>query len=140
MKLGEARKEANELTGLLSTVCRQLLLAGVAIVWLFSGGGELDAREVNVPDDLEWALFVLLIGLAADFLQYLGQAIGTRYVYRKKNEKWESDKAADAGVPEPEVSFPDGIRRWGDWFWRAKAAAVLGGYALLLVSVGNDVF
>lgn len=141
MKLREARDEANVLTSLLSNVSRQLLLAGVAVVWLFSGGGELDAREVDVPGDLEIALFVFVVGLGFDFLQYVGQAFGTRWHYWRKNVEYlaQRDALEERGEDyrDQPVDFPNWIPRWATTFWALKAAAVFAGYVLLIAAVGR---
>lgn len=70
--LKEVREEYYGASGTASSIVRQLAIAGLAFVWVFSGGNGVTAQSVlRIPTNLLWVGLFLAITLALDLCQYL---------------------------------------------------------------------
>ena len=58
-------------------ICRQLCLAGVAIIWLFhlSAPGSLDGAPFGVPIEFRTPLSLFILSIGVDVIQYLLGAV-----------------------------------------------------------------
>lgn len=80
MKLSDAREAYYNYSGQLSSVSRQLCFAGIAVVWLLKGEG-------NLPGGLWLPLVFFVVSLALDLLHYLLASIvwsNVARVYEKR--------------------------------------------------------
>ncbi len=101
---------------------RQLALAGLAIVWLFGGGGvSADGGLRLHSTGLVWVGLLLVLALGLDFLQYVYGALAWgaygRYMERRQ------------------LPTVNGTPAWLNWvtlalFW-GKLASTAGAYVLL---------
>lgn len=87
MKLSEYRKKSNEYTAKASEICRQLSLAGIAIIWLF---GDLKKTPILEPF-LLFPLLALALSLLFDLLQYF-IAGWIWIIFFRKEEKESSER------------------------------------------------
>ena len=67
MKIKEVRKLVDTFTSKASELSRQLAFAGVAVIWIFKNS----SQNAVIPDDLVLPLFLLVLTLTFDFLQYV---------------------------------------------------------------------
>jgi hypothetical protein len=122
MNLEKCRETYYEFSGILSNNTRKLAFAGIAIVWIFKQ--EKDGSYV-IPDVLQIAMFMFVISLSLDLLQYIWQTIvwGCFYTYKEKKLKY--DEKADFLAPS---FFKNNA---GVIFW-LKVIAIIPGYFILL--------
>lgn len=108
-------------TETLSTISRQLGLAGLAIVWIFKTEA---AGNYEVPAELVWPTIFLVGGLATDFLHYLvASEIWKFYARRKEN----------AGIPQTdEFLVSSKINLPINLLFYTKLVFTIVAYALLL--------
>lgn len=130
-----------EVTGKLSDVTRQLLLAGVAVSWLFAVDGATPVRGTDLGP-LRLPLGLFLAGLLLDFAQYAIRAFGVRSTYERMNRKYlgRRDALAAEGkdyLDEP-VDFPSWIPRWTMRCFRIKCICVALGYLALIIVLPVD--
>ena len=123
MKLREIRNDYERYSTKVSDINRQLIFAGIAIVWLFrvSNNG-----NTVFPRELYPTLFCFILSFGADILQYTIQSIlwfGFYWNKKCKNNKSEKKDVEDIIVKEPE--WPNLIP-WG--FWLAKVVCTVIAY------------
>ena len=124
----EAKTNANAISGKLSDVARHLAFAGVAIIWVFSGGGTEKVEDVQL-DDFRWTLYVFALALALDFAHYCWQSWYMRELVRDHEEEL---KGPGKGYQKTRV-------RWTGRLFVAKLSATALGYLLLLVQIGLNI-
>lgn len=110
----------NETSARASQIARQLAIAGVAVVWLFSGA-KGDAAELRFPLLLGWAGLAFVVSLGADLLHaiYRALAFGLLNWLRRKSE------------PSEEVDLPAAINWPSIFFFWLKLLSVCSGYLVL---------
>ena len=138
MKLENSRAEYVRHSTKASDVCRQLALAGLAVVWIFKtdsadrGVGNL-GDKISVPGQLGLAAFLMMVILGFDFLQYayasLAWGIFNRLRENDPRVAIDTEFTAPPKMNWPTIAF----------FW-AKLAALLAGYAVLLDYLGRRIF
>jgi len=135
MKLSEFNKRADEYTAKASEITRQLILGGLAIIWLFKvsiDGTETLDRFLIVP------LICLSIALVADLLQYvLGGKIWKAFFLQeeaKANHNSDSTKELD-----PDIKAPKKLSKPIYFFYWTKILLMLLSYLLLIVYLINEV-
>lgn len=127
MKLREIRNDYERYSTRVSDINRQLIFAGIAIVWLFRVSNN-DGNTV-FPIGLYPTLFFFILSFGADILQYTIQSIlwfGFYWNRKYKNRKLEKKDVEDIIVKEPE--WPNLIP-WG--FWIAKVVCTIIAYCKL---------
>lgn len=96
MNLKEIREAYEELSRKLSDVNRQLCFAGIALIWIFNA----TKNSISLPKDLYLPMFLLVISLGLDIVQYFISTIfWYGYYLRKKSHEFEDEKVK---VQEPE--------------------------------------
>jgi len=85
MNLSGFKKDYYELSGLASTVCRQLALGGIALIWVFKIG---NGSSMALPNSLMIPSGFLAFSLICDLLQYVLAAIiwGCFHRYHEKKK------------------------------------------------------
>lgn len=118
----------NESSAKASLIARQLALAGIAVVWLFSGASATSG-ELRFPGLLLPAGFLLVISLGFDLLHavYRAFAFGI-YSWMKRNEK-----------PRTDVDLPAFIHYPSQVLFVGKLLAVVAAYVLLGVYLAERV-
>jgi hypothetical protein len=75
LTLDQAREAYYEATGQTSALVRQLAFAGIAIIWILSGGALADNGSLNISDRLLWAGLGLVVALTVDLAQYAYRSV-----------------------------------------------------------------
>jgi len=100
-----------------SSIIRQLTLAGFAFAWLFKIDLE-PSHQWSIPTGIAWAIGLLVLSLFLDLCQYLATS-------------FSSDRALKAGIspdlPERQLSTMHGL-------WWAKVVFTLAGFVVLFYS------
>ncbi len=128
MKLADVRETYYTYSGKASDIARQLSLAGIAIIWVFSGGGVSTGVAIHIPKDLTFVGLILIGGLAADFLQYFW-ASGVWGAFGRIKER-QVQKSDDFLAP-PWLNYPTNVFFWG------KLILVVVAYLLLAVALAS---
>jgi hypothetical protein len=126
MILKDALENYYTYSGKASEIVRQLGLAGIAIVWLFKQDNKQFAQ---IPADLKLPLFLIVIGLACDLLQYAVSTLiwGT---YHRYKEKSGTSPADEFNAPEP-INIP------GIAFFTVKIILIIAAYFFLLKYINS---
>ena len=114
MKLREIRNDYERYSTKVSDINRQLIFAGIAIVWLFRVSS--NDGHTTFPIGLYPTLLFFILSFGADILQYTIQSLlwfGFYWNKKCKNNKLNKKDAEDIIVKEPE--WPNLIP-WGLWF------------------------
>lgn len=128
MKLGKAWENRDYFTGKASELARQLAFSGIAVIWIFKNTG----TTALVPDDLIWPLFLLVVTLFLDLLQYiLASVMWTRFT--RAQEAKHNAKEEDSGIDDSpkSINLPHSICFW------LKFVTVAIAYVLLVWSLGR---
>ncbi|MCX5636486.1 MAG: hypothetical protein NTX52_02175 [Planctomycetota bacterium] len=123
MKLQDCRESYYYHSGKASDICRNLGLAGLALIWAF----RVTSREKTIiPSSLRWASILLVGGLSCDFLHYL---VGTVVwgVYHRYKEKRTSQNE--------EFLAPIWINYPANLCFFLKQIAIAIAYILLIISM-----
>jgi hypothetical protein len=126
MDIDGLRKRRAETSAKVSEIVRQLNLAGVAIVWLFSATAPLAPRLV-IAHPLLSAGCAFILGLLLD----LSQA-----VWRAETERWmlaEVEKEISSGRPENavDIRYPTWVGRPPQIMYTGKIIATVVGFAFV---------
>jgi hypothetical protein len=127
MKLSELRKRIDELTGKASEIVRQLVLAGIAIIWLFRG------EKTNTLDSFA-VIPMIILGLAVlvDLSQYVVSAHIWLNFYLKERKKYP--------LPEdPDVRLPNKYGRRLYAVFLVKIGLMIIAYVFLIILVIRNI-
>lgn len=132
MKLGTARGAYYDYSGKTSDIARQLSLAGIAVVWLFSVYSD---GTLQIPKTLVTAVLFFISSLAFDLLQYL---IATAFWGRHARQHEEVTRDGQKTIldDDEEIPFPTKkINRPTITCFVIKILFVFLGYALLIAGL-----
>lgn len=116
-KLSEFKEDYYYFTGKLSDINRQIAFAGIALIWVFKKGKELDFQ---IDDELILPAILIVSALAFDIFQYIYQSITWSIFYTIKNRKYKTE---DKKLESPEcLNYP----AW--FFFSVKVILVLVAY------------
>jgi hypothetical protein len=121
MKLEDAREYYARHSTKASDVGRQLALAGLAVVWIFKTDKD---GVLAVPHELVLPALLMMVGLAADLLQYLSGAT-VWGIYNRHKERTGTSPDVEFTAPR-QLNWPIIL-----FFWM-KHAAIVAGYVVLL--------
>ena len=122
MKLEDARQHYYDHSGSLSTVNRQLALAGIAIVWIFvAGNGEGD---YVLDHALVMGLFLFALSLLFDICQYWALTHAWKKIIDEKERKKTKESTT--------FSVPKSTNEWGERCFFIKPIFTALGYVCLL--------
>lgn len=122
MKLREIRNDYERYSTKVSEINRQLIFAGIAIVWLFRMSNN-DGNTI-FPIGLHPTLLFFIFSFGADILQYFFQSViwFLYYWYQKYNTKiFKNKDVEDCIVKEPE--WPN-IIPWLFWFLKVICSII----------------
>lgn len=126
--LNEYLDDFYEASGKVSEICRNLSLAGIAVVWLFKNP---EKDPTLFPKELILPLFFILSALALDFLQYVCSAVLTKQFHRKNEKLLQAKQLSKADAND--LNYPLS-REYAVWFFFiAKILCMVFGYILLLM-------
>jgi len=120
MKVKDYKKDYQEFSGKLSDNTRKLAFAGIVIVWIFK---QVENGFYTIPEALKFVMFMFVISLSLDLLQYIYQTLvwGTFHRYYEKKNGEEYDVTAPRYFNWPAICF----------FW-AKIITLVIGYIYML--------
>jgi hypothetical protein len=93
--LDEWRQEYFGATTKASDICRNLALAGIAIIWIFKN---TETSVPIIPKELVTALFLLVTCLTLDLSQYFIKGIIWYNFFSKKEEEVEAGTAIENDI------------------------------------------
>jgi hypothetical protein len=135
MKLSEYNKRADEYTSKASEITRQLILGGLAIIWLFKttiNGSEVLDRKLIFP------LIGLSLALLSDLLQYVVGGKIWKGFFRNEESKVKAVRRSDPNQDsDPEISASKRLSRPIYFFYWSKIVLMLISYALILIYLIN---
>ncbi|WP_193166254.1 hypothetical protein [Microbulbifer hainanensis] len=117
MRLSDYRQTYYDISGISSSVTRQVAFAGIALVWIFNNKS---GSNVTLPEPLLWPTLFLIACLACDLLQYIAGSAIWGLFHRVKERQ---------GTPEDEILKVPVYLNWPSisLFW-CKHIFVLFGY------------
>jgi hypothetical protein len=117
-----------------SASARKLAFTGIGLVWIFSGGGVLqNGDEVTIRGIYLWPLALLVLSLAADFIQYLYLSLAWRILARHR----EFAIYRGEGSVEDDYQPHRAINLAGEVMFAVKLILVSVGTTWLLVSLSQ---
>ncbi|HEV2803374.1 MAG TPA: hypothetical protein VGW57_00455 [Chthoniobacterales bacterium] len=130
MTISDLKEEYYFATGTVSTVVRQMALAGIAVIWIFKVGK--DTGGITFTPDMLVPLRLFILVLVADLLQYAFKSAVWGIIH---HHYWKKFKNAD------HVVEPSGFWNWPTniLFW-AKTALCVFGYVQLFLLVYGGLF
>lgn len=90
MNLNDVKKAYEDLSGILSSVARQLNFAGIAIVWIFA-----NEKLEGIDSLLMKASLWFVLSLSLDLFQYIFQSFFWYVIYVFKHKKSISDESVE---------------------------------------------
>lgn len=119
MKLSKYLDDYYFYTGKASENARAVAFAGIAIIWVFKSDVE---SRLQIPDDLLLPAVLLVVGIAADFLQYVvGAAVWWLFTtYHEARKKKPSD--------DPELGHSIWLQAPIMLFFISKLIAIVAAY------------
>jgi hypothetical protein len=127
--LNDLLSSADEATGRVSELVRNLALGAIAVVWIFKNP---DKEVMLLPSKLlSWALFFAVSGLAVDLCHYVFRAITLTKFFRLKEKEFDDGNLTEEQAQD--IHTPDYIIKWSDRFWWVKISLVIIAYTLISV-------
>jgi hypothetical protein len=126
MLLEKGREAYYKSSDTASQQTRQLGIAGLAIVWLLSGG--LQTSGINLNDTLLRAGICLVAALTLDLLQYVWKTV-TFAIWVRVKELQKRNTLHIRNVDNQEIDDAPSFILWGGWFFfYVKLLALGAGY------------
>ena len=126
LTLDQARETYYEATGQTSSLVRQLGFAGIAIIWILSGGAVADDGDLDISTRLLWAGLGLIVALTVDLLHYAYRSLA-----------WGAYARSMESRDITETTAPDWINRPAITMLVLKTLAVTASYIALGIDVAN---
>jgi len=129
MKISDLKEEYYFATGTVSTVVRQMALAGIAVIWIFKVGKE-ESGGIQFTPAMLVPLRLFILVLVADLLQYAFKSAVWGSLH---HHYWKKFKDPDKTV---EIS---GFWNWptNTLFWVKTALCVFAYYQLFQLVYGS---
>lgn len=135
LTLQQVRDTYYQATAKASDIARQLALAGIAFVWIFSGGNVVTDNNghLHTTDTLLLVGLFLVIALAADLLQYLyrSAAFGV-FQWRKEIDQQGGTAPGHFYLPRW-INYPSIVLFW------LKVGAVVVAYIFLGLELASKI-
>jgi hypothetical protein len=133
MKMIDVSKDTSKYTGKASELSHQLLIAGIAVVWVVNSVGTNTINVQGKMDYLLWiALILFVIGLSFAIAHYAIAAILSERFYHKNQDKLEESGITD--IDNQEVDEPIYIERFTWFCFYTKQLALILGYFFVLIN------
>lgn len=131
----------------LSDITRNMALSGIAIIWLFNRieiskePTNAIKQTISLPNELHLPLFLIILVLCLDFLQYLWQTISLKAFYDDKLKDEESeynqlstDEAKEKFEKDPKLyDAPKHIKEGARIFYRLKIGLTIAVYCIWII-------
>jgi hypothetical protein len=130
VKLSEIRDHYAKATESLSSVARQLALAGIAVVWVIRVGGD-EAGRLKFSADMLMPLYLFVLSLTSDMAQYVWKSASFGII---NSIQWRRKKSNDAEVKlSGFINYPTNL-----FFWSKVALCALG-YIVLATNLMDQI-
>jgi hypothetical protein len=129
MKLGKAWENRDLFSAKASDITRQLAFSGIAALWIFKS---TSANTPQIPGDLVFPLFMLVLALAMDFAQYVAGSLEW-HIFIRNQEKGRSATKEEDDIADA----PDWLNWPHEFFFWLKVVVLLTGYVFLVIALGN---
>ena len=123
-------------SGKASDNARSLAFAGIAVVWVVSGGDQSPTR-VRIEDDLIVPLLAFVATLFLDFLQYALQSLVWRIFSRRTETRLKRKHDGDAAWRDDEFDGRVALNLPGEACFWGKLLALGVGYVFLGAELMN---
>ena len=122
MEVGDVIERSNKDSAQVSTIIRQLCLAGIAIIWIFAD----KSQTIIIGKEFVRPMLLLITALCLDLLQYFVNAMLLKIVYhilvfRGKGDGDEFNYSFFLGLPSYIFLF-------AKFYFMAKAYLLIGSY------------
>lgn len=124
-KLQKFRDYHYEATAKVSENTRTLAISAIAIVWLFK---EQNGKIFSVPSELQFPLFLVVIALALDFIQYVLRSVIWHFIFRSEEKRLSSNKKME----EIELHVSPWVNTFPYFFFYLKVISILLAYYFLI--------
>jgi hypothetical protein len=133
MKLSEYNKKGDDYTGKASEIVRQMLLGGIALIWLFK---ETDGTISKIDRSLLYPTFTICLALIFDLLQYVvGGHIWKQFFRAKEGEVIKSLKGINQPTEDerdPDVKAPKSLGNTIYFFYWGKIGLMILSYIMII--------
>lgn len=126
----DVRQFYEDRTASLSTITRQLALAGIGVLWVLKTGDV--TKTVKFVPVLNYAFGLYVLGLGFDLLQYAYASLAWG-IFNGLKEKQQTPKDEEFQAPRA-INWPTLFLFWG------KVILTTGGYLILLVVLGSQIW
>lgn len=133
MKLSKAQESYSYASGTASTIARQIAFAGIGVVWVFN----LSAThtEIAIPQQLRVVVFLLVVCLALDLLQYVFASLVWSIFARVLELRHASHTGGDPEMAaSPYLNWPSLACFWG------KLAVLVVAYIYLATFIASRLY
>ena len=128
MEIKEVRELVNTFTSKASDLSRQLAFAGVAVIWIFKNSGQ----NAVIPNDFLLPLFLLVLALTFDFLQYVLGSIEWMIFSKMQENKYNCENEDQEVDSSPGwINLPHTI------CFILKMVAVVAGYVFIVKGLAS---
>jgi len=133
--LKEAREVYYEASGTVSTLCRQLSLAGIAVVWMFKSG----TNSGNAPfsNCLLWALLLFVLSLASDILHYVWRTFVYGWFQWRTEKEYQKQGLRHPEIESQVFTYPRFFNRVSLVFFWLKVILCLAGLFIMVLYIGS---
>lgn len=131
MKLSEYKKKSETYTSKSSDIVRQLIIGGIAIIWLFKYS---DNGKESIDKFLVFPLLTLSLGLISDLLQYvIGGKIWNTFFLQEEKKAVQNNKQNPQLPIDPEIKAPRRLNRPIYFFYWAKISFMILSYIFIII-------
>lgn len=133
MRLSEFRKANEEFTGKASEIVRQLILAGIGVIWLFKTPSLISGQN-SLDSFLIWPLIFLCIAAMCDLMQYvLGGKIWGKFFRDEEKKAKDANKIDSSSSLDPDVKAPRKFSKRIGWLYNAKICLMVLAYVFIII-------
>jgi hypothetical protein len=131
MKLSDYKKISETYTGKASNIIRQLILGGVAIIWLFKVSNN---EEKSLDKFLIFPLLTLTLALVADLLQYvIGGKTWNKFFIEEEKKAIKNYKEDPNSFVDPDIKAPRELNKPIYFFYWAKISLMIASYIFIVI-------
>ncbi len=139
MKLSDLKKRGDEYTGKASDITRQLIFAGIAIIWLFKSE---DNGYTTLDSFLILPLITLSLSIIFDLLHYVTGGIIWKKLYLSEEHKVikKLKNEPNTNLDPENIKFTRKMNEPIYFFYRGKIALLLMSYVLILFYLIKNIY
>jgi hypothetical protein len=133
MKLSDYNKVCTEYTGKASEIVRQLIFAGIAVIWLFRIQTPI-AGQSSLDSFLIFPLFGLCLAAMADLMQYVfGGRVWAKFFRDEERKAKAANKKNYLLTLDPDIKAPRKYSYRIGLFYNAKIVLMFLSYIFIII-------